>query len=192
MKTNKRDANRDAIVKAAESLFQRWGIAKTTLEDIATAAGKKKSAIYYYFAGKEDIVEAVAFSQAEHITRIIRAEIAKKESAKDKLLAYVYTTFSETRRAITLFEIARGELRANQGVIHKVIDAHYAQEEKIIAEILTYGHARGEFKELGHRDLKTTGHAILTILRSLIISLYIENDDRLLIDLIIEILAKGL
>jgi hypothetical protein len=191
MKTQKKDANRDAIVKAAETLFQKWGISKTTLEDIAKATGKGKSSIYYYFTSKDDIIEAVATAHAERITRIIRAEVDKKEKAKEKLFTYIYTVFFEARRSFAFFEITRGELLANRGVIFKVINRYYDSEEKIIEEILRYGHERGEFKSIGSHDIKNTVKAFLTIVRSLIISLYIENDDKTLIDHIIVLLSEG-
>ena len=52
-----------AILQAAERLFQKWGINKTTMEDIAHEARKGKSTLYYYFKSKEDVLEAVAVAQ---------------------------------------------------------------------------------------------------------------------------------
>ncbi len=187
----KKDSISDSIIEAAEMLFQKWGIKKTTMEDIAHQAGKAKSSIYYYFKDKEAVLEAVAMAQAERITRIVREEVEKKETAREKLLAYVYTSFCETRRAITLYEIARGEMRANQGILRKVMDKYYALEADVIKGILRYGNKRKEFRSIGSHIDDTVG-AIMTIMRSLTISLFIENDDKKIIDQIIMLLSEGL
>jgi len=57
---NNRDENvlRD-ILSAARVLFERQGLRKTTMDDIASRIGKCKGALYYYFASKDEIFEAV-------------------------------------------------------------------------------------------------------------------------------------
>jgi AcrR family transcriptional regulator len=188
----KKDSVRDSIVEAAETLFQKWGIKKTTMEDIAREAGKGKSSLYYYFKNKEDVLEAVAMAQADRITRIVREAVAKKETAREKLLTYVYISFCETRRAITLYEIARGEMKATRGVLQKVMDKYYALEAEVVEGILRYGNKRKEFRSIGSHNIGDTVGAIMTIMRSLTISLFIENNDKKLIDQIIMLLSEGL
>jgi AcrR family transcriptional regulator len=53
-----RDA-RDRILDAALRLVTHQGFARTTLEEIASAAGVSKSAIYWHFKGKDDLTAAL-------------------------------------------------------------------------------------------------------------------------------------
>lgn len=53
-----RDA-RARILEAALQLVTRQGFARTTLEEIAAAAGVSKSAIYWHFKGKDDLTAAL-------------------------------------------------------------------------------------------------------------------------------------
>src|SRR3546814_12924134 len=46
----------DAIVDAAARCFQRWGIARTRIEDIASEVGIVRPHIYRHFESKEAIV----------------------------------------------------------------------------------------------------------------------------------------
>jgi AcrR family transcriptional regulator len=188
----KDDAVRAAILEAAEKLLQRWGIAKTTMEDIAREAGKGKSTLYYYFKSKRDILEAVALAEIARIAGIARQEIAKKDTAKEKLVAYFYATLKEIREATTLFDIAFGEVRADKtlisGIQHKVDMIDYST----IESILHLGIERGEFKSIGPGDLETTIRAIGAIKRSLTIDLLISSNDRQLIDSILNLLSEGL
>ena len=47
---------KERILSAAKNLFSRFGLEKTTMEDIAKAAGKGKSSLYYYFKSKEEVM----------------------------------------------------------------------------------------------------------------------------------------
>ncbi|ORL15987.1 TetR/AcrR family transcriptional regulator [Prescottella equi] len=59
---------RTAILAAAESCFARYGIAKTTMEDVAKAASMSRATVYRYFADREALV-------AESVVRRARARI---------------------------------------------------------------------------------------------------------------------
>lgn len=181
-----------AILQAAERVFQKWGINKTTMEDIAHEAGKGKSTLYYYFKSKEDVLEAVAAAQATRILSAVKEEIAPKATAKEKLLAYVYTTFREIRHAITLYEIVRGEIKALKALVDRAMKKYDAEDGKILESILDFGIRRGEFKSIGFQNIKSAVRAIQTVKRSLTIDVIIDSGDKELIDLIIRLFFEGL
>ena len=58
------DEVRDKIIKIAALIFSKYGFSKTTVDEIAKAARKGKSTIYYYFKSKEDIFQAVVEKEA--------------------------------------------------------------------------------------------------------------------------------
>src|ERR1700743_958909 len=59
-----REAARLAILKAAERCFSRFGLTKTTMEDIARAAGMSRATVYRYFADREALVLASVMRRA--------------------------------------------------------------------------------------------------------------------------------
>jgi TetR/AcrR family acrAB operon transcriptional repressor len=61
MRRTKQEAEttRRAIMDAALDAFGRRGIARTTLQDIAAAAGVTRGAIYWHFASKERLFRAI-------------------------------------------------------------------------------------------------------------------------------------
>src|SRR5437764_15029498 len=61
MRRTKEEAarTRSAIVEAALMCFDRHGIAKTTLEQIASEASVTKGAVYWHFRGKREILHAI-------------------------------------------------------------------------------------------------------------------------------------
>ena len=55
---------RERLLDAAEHLFASNGVAKTSLEDVAAAAGFTRGALYWHFAGKGELLDAL-FARAE-------------------------------------------------------------------------------------------------------------------------------
>ena len=52
-------ATRNSLLDAAEHLFQARGVSRTSLNDIATAAGTTRGAIYWHFKDKADLFNAM-------------------------------------------------------------------------------------------------------------------------------------
>ncbi|MBV5333220.1 TetR family transcriptional regulator, partial [bacterium] len=50
---------RKAILDAAETVFQERGVSRTSLAEIATAAGVTRGAIYWHFANKAELFDAM-------------------------------------------------------------------------------------------------------------------------------------
>jgi AcrR family transcriptional regulator len=59
IRTIVRDARQTAILNAARDLFSRQGYHKTTMPEIAKAAGASVGLIYYHFASKAEILVAI-------------------------------------------------------------------------------------------------------------------------------------
>ncbi|KNZ41266.1 TetR/AcrR family transcriptional regulator [Acetobacterium bakii] len=51
--------HRDSIIQVAETLFEKNGIEKTTMNDIAREADYSKATLYVYFKNKEEIVNCI-------------------------------------------------------------------------------------------------------------------------------------
>lgn len=52
-------ATRNSLLDAAECLFQARGVSRTSLNDIAVAAGTTRGAIYWHFLDKADLFNAM-------------------------------------------------------------------------------------------------------------------------------------
>lgn len=66
--TPKGERTRSRIVEAAAQLIYERGVAGTTMEDIRSRAGVSGSQLSHYFAGKDELVQAVIDYQATAIT----------------------------------------------------------------------------------------------------------------------------
>ena len=52
-------ATREALLDAAERMFEQRGVSRTSLNDIAVAAGTSRGAIYWHFQDKADLFNAM-------------------------------------------------------------------------------------------------------------------------------------
>lgn len=70
---------RNAILDAAELVFQEHGVSHTSLAEIATAAGVTRGAIYWHFANKADLFEAMS----ERVFDPLQARLAELQNSAD-------------------------------------------------------------------------------------------------------------
>ena len=73
--TAKRRNVREDIYSAALASFERHGVRRTLMEDVAREAGVSRPTIYYYFPDKDALVLEVIVRQVREIHRRIRERI---------------------------------------------------------------------------------------------------------------------
>jgi AcrR family transcriptional regulator len=82
------EQTRIEIIDAAQKLFQKYGIDKTTMDDIAREVGKGKSTLYYYYESKEDVFYAVVSKEKDEVVESVKKSKKLKKNASDKLKAF--------------------------------------------------------------------------------------------------------
>lgn len=81
-----RESTEASLVDAACTCFERYGIRKTTMDDIAQQAGVARATLYRYFASKEAVVERIGALEAERVTLELRGQLKKGLSIGDTLV----------------------------------------------------------------------------------------------------------
>lgn len=78
-KTAKSKATQAALIAAAKELAIKRGLEDFTLREVCNLAGVTKAALYYYFADKNELLDAIFISEAEEVATLIR-EILEREN----------------------------------------------------------------------------------------------------------------
>lgn len=79
---------RSRVLDAGVRCIGRWGLAKTTLDDIAREAGCSRASVYRAFpGGKESLVEALAATEASKFFAGLDRRIRAAETLRDLLVA---------------------------------------------------------------------------------------------------------
>jgi len=81
------DTTRERIIDAAEGCFARFGVAKTTVEDIAAAAGLSRATVYRSVTGGRDelILEVVLRDLRRFMDRLAE-RLRRKQSVSDAVV----------------------------------------------------------------------------------------------------------
>lgn len=189
---NKDEEVKKEIKDAAKRVFRKWGLNKTTMEDIAHEAGKGKSTLYYYFKSKEEIFENVSIDELNNILMKAKAAIEGINSPKDKLKVYIATTFIEIKETAGIYSLLKGEIKGNMALIDNIRKRFDISEEIIILEILKLGLKFNEFNFLKDMELKKVATVIMEIIRGLELNLFLEDEDSEKVDIAIRLLVEGL
>jgi AcrR family transcriptional regulator len=123
----------DRAVMAAADLFIRHGFGRTTMGDIARAAGMSRPALYLLFPGKEEVFEAVVL----HLNHIRMAEIEAHLSAAPTLADRIFTACDLW--LVQVFELQRTtpDARDMDDLSIPVVRRVYAELEDRIARLIT-------------------------------------------------------
>lgn len=92
----KSEQTRAFIIETTAPLFNKKGYAGTSLSDITNATHLTKGCIYGIFANKDEVALAAFDYNVNKLNSIIRNEMDKCKTAKEKLLVYgkVYANYA--------------------------------------------------------------------------------------------------
>ncbi|MEZ4937992.1 MAG: helix-turn-helix domain-containing protein [Crocinitomicaceae bacterium] len=80
---------KNQIIKRSKELFERFGYQKTTLTDIAKSIGKVKSAVYYYFSGKEEIFAELVQQEAREFLDKLIERVQQSQNPQEQIRIYI-------------------------------------------------------------------------------------------------------
>ncbi|WP_207492383.1 TetR/AcrR family transcriptional regulator [Aridibaculum aurantiacum] len=130
------DNKRDAIIDAAQKRFSHFGVAKTTMNEIADDLSLSKASLYYYFPDKLNLFAAV-------LKKIVEAQRAVEPlSLKEKNLQKAIAKFLEARTEFIISNYFIIEyLRTMNGSyppeLEQIFSSARSWEINLIASILT-------------------------------------------------------
>lgn len=135
----------EAILTAAQKKFGQYGLAKTTMNDIASELGMGKASIYYYFPNKEALYEAVILKEQEHFIQEISKSIKASANAANILRSY-------SKKRVALFESCfnlsklSGDMLSTVPCVKRLVEDFGKKESALLASILELGIQNKEFQ----------------------------------------------
>lgn len=141
---------RDRLFDAWATLTEERGYEAVTLSDVAARAGLARSAIYNYFADKEDLLFAYTDREMTRFLATVAAAFDGVESRFERLRTYIALQFTDfaTRPPPPGRELA-AVLAPD---VYERFLRHIEPVERIVRDIVAEGVARGEFLELDPDD----------------------------------------
>jgi AcrR family transcriptional regulator len=186
-----RDEVKEAIVTVARHIFSRFGFKKTTMDEIAIASRKGKSSIYYYFASKEEIFQAVVEKEASILKQELIKAVNDADSPEQKLKTHVLIRMRTMEKLANFYSAIKDDYLSHLDFIEKIRRKYDQEEIQMMENILVEGVKNGIFEI---EDTSLAAIAIVTALKGLEIPLFWgmdESDIEHRLDLIINILFHG-
>jgi AcrR family transcriptional regulator len=169
--SNKDDV-RDNIVELARVIFSKFGYKKTTMDDIAIAAGKGKSSLYYYFKSKEEVFEAVVESEAATLSKELNKVLNKDIMPQDKLREYILVRLQVIETLSNIMEVIKNKYLTEIECVFGIRKKYDQDEIRMLKVILEEGIEKQVF-DIKNPELAAEG--ILTFMKGLQIPLFIDN-----------------
>ncbi|MFC0264201.1 TetR/AcrR family transcriptional regulator [Fontibacter flavus] len=185
------------IINGAKKLMQQYGLKKTTMEDIAKAAGKGKSTLYYYFKDKEEIFDRVINLEMDEFFQTVKTAVYKQSNEIDMLKTYIVTKIKTLKDKANLYRFAiENDM---QGRINKEFanlrNRYDNEEKKLISSILEKGVEASLFKSFVLQELDTLSELLVSCIRGVEMDIIAYNKNRSLLDksdMLVEMLIKGI
>jgi len=159
-----KDTRDSLIVTAARRLFGKYGLRKTTVDEIAREAGVGKGTIYNYYKSKEEIFQAVVEEEAQIFKKEIKKAVNSQDTPEKKLRAYVIWRMQLINQLANFYSTFKDEYLDYYGFIERIRNKYTDYEILTIKEILKEGINK---KVFAIQNLDLTALAVVIAMKGL-------------------------
>lgn len=164
-----------SILKAALGVFSQQGYGKTTIEDIAKAAGIGKGTVYEYFRSKDTLF----FALYDHVRSSFHETIYRDAERQKTAIAALETFITATLKAFNewqefgfvLLDFWSEYRRSESASLH--FREVYALSRKKVASFIQKGIRNGEFRKV---DSLIAASAVIAVLDGLLLQRIFDPD----------------
>lgn len=141
---------KEEILSAATKIFEKYGLQKTTLDDIAKECGIKKTALYYYFKNKDEIIQTMFKNDIQKLKEDVINKVMLQKTATNKLYIYLVERTKSIRYMMKYFHLfIKDDAPVNYRKLALSEKKKILQEEiKFLKEIINEGINNNEFKDV--------------------------------------------
>jgi AcrR family transcriptional regulator len=185
------EERKEQILVEARGLFARYGFRKCAIHDIAQACGLSKTALYHYFANKEEIFTAVVRRETDLLLSALEEATRAHSDPLERLYAFNLTKVDKIQDLFNLYSISRETREGMAPLVKKAREEYFSREQQMLEAILEEGIAEGRFRPL---PVSLAARTAIAAFQGLELYLFSEEADALLeaMTKFLDILAYGL
>lgn len=142
------DLKKNQILEAAKQVFGRFGFAKTTLDDVASAVGMKKASLYYYYESKEELFKDVVKSETSEFITELDKKVFDKNNVHDQLNTYIKTRLDYFQKLINLHNLTVNSILEFRPISELLYREFFDKQIQIVVKIISDGMQNGELKNV--------------------------------------------
>jgi AcrR family transcriptional regulator len=149
------DETRDRLIDAAAACISRYGVQKTTIDDVAKKAGVARATLYKYVpGGRDELMLAVLMRESERNIDVVLAAMQDAETLEDSLTAGVLAVVDRIRADDHLEYLFSPEILGYASRLEGAGEVIVVSTTRILRPYLDAGRAQGLIPpDLGDRDI---------------------------------------
>lgn len=159
-----KEEKQNIIMKAAKELFQKFGLHKTTVDEIAEKAGVGKGTIYNYYDSKEKIFEDVLEDEVNELKNETSIELQKEQRPDEKLRRYFLLRMTLACKLAQKYTTFKDEYLEYYGFIERIRKKYNEYEFQVIKNILQEGVDKNIFNI---KDIELTASTFVMAMKGL-------------------------
>ncbi|WP_293955533.1 MULTISPECIES: TetR/AcrR family transcriptional regulator [unclassified Sphingobacterium] len=152
------DVKRIKILEAATRRFAHFGMAKTTMSEIAKDLNFSKALLYYYFPDKNSLYSAVFEYVIDKMIEDLEDVIGKGGDFEEIMMYSIDMRVKIINQYYNLFEYTMKMVKELPDELEQVFKESYLREVEIIEKILKIGIDAGEIQV---EDINETARILL-------------------------------
>ncbi|MCX7697463.1 MAG: TetR/AcrR family transcriptional regulator [Bacteroidales bacterium] len=172
MKKAKSYKNKEYYLEVARKVFFSLGYKKTSLADIAQAARRAKTGIYYYFRSKSDIFQNIIEQEAKKVIKDLEQKLSVIDDPIEKVKFYFQFRLNHLKEATSYYAFLKKDVLEHLPLIEKIRERYEKIEKEILSSILSQGIKQGVFKDF---DVEKVTEALAKLIRGIEIPHFIED-----------------
>ncbi|MFN3599069.1 MAG: TetR/AcrR family transcriptional regulator [Aquificaceae bacterium] len=136
---------KDRIIQSAKELFAKKGYNHTSVEDIVKHAGFSKGAFYFYFKGKDQLMEELINQMAQRTKDIMKKWLEKDLSAEETIRGHIKEFLKECYQDRHIAYVFFFELLCNKEEFRRLHQKHMVDILSLLGRMVRKGYERQEF-----------------------------------------------
>ena len=160
----KDNPKKQIITQVAQNIFSKYGLLKTTVNEIAKAARMGKASLYHYFQSKEEIFKEVVEQENRFLKEKIREAVNRETTPQKKMKIYILKKMEYLNELANIHSALKDDYLKHYAFIEKIREKNSREELFTIREILQDGEDKGIFDI---SDIELTAFAIASALKGL-------------------------
>jgi len=157
---SKKELVKQKIGRSAMQCFAKFGLDKTTLDDIAQAVGLNKASLYYYYKNKEDIFIEVALKEGEDFINSLQETTLLKEGIENRIAFYLESRFNYYKNVLNMNRVSVDTLNKILPRFFELYNALMKREKVFVSQLLGKAVEDGE---VYMTDLENTASVLINL-----------------------------
>ena len=189
---SKREQKRQTILDMARKIFSRFGLNKTTMDEIAKATRMGKATLYHYFSSKEQIFAEVIKEESRILKDKLNDALENAKTPQEKLRSYIITRIKYLNVLANTYSALSDDYLEHYSSVKKFRQEFSENELQTLTALLRYGVDKKVFSVMKINDV---ANVMVMALRGLEFALFtseeseVSDDD---INLLTDIMLYGI